>query len=107
MSTDEHSLREELGHWPEGSRVIVEATPLAEWLAPVVEGCGHEVVIIDARAARNLVRSKKKTDARDAYTLARVGRVAGTWRCIASRRRRGCDEASCRGVRGWCVRPRR
>ena len=73
VSTDEQALCEELARWPKGSRVIVEATPLAEWLARVVESCGHEVVIIDARAARHLVRSKKKTDARDAYTLARLG----------------------------------
>lgn len=55
------------------SRVIIESTPLAEWAASVAEAAGHEAVIIDARAARHLVRSKKKTDARDAYTLARLG----------------------------------
>lgn len=55
-------------------RVVIEASPLAEWVAEVVEASGHEAVIIDARAARHLVSSKKKTDARDARTLARLAR---------------------------------
>lgn len=70
--TDEAALAQVLGDWAR-SRVIIEATPLAEWAARVVERAGHEAVIIDARAARHLVHSKKKTDARDAYTLARIG----------------------------------
>lgn len=58
-------------------RVFVEATPLAEWAAERAEQAGCEAVIIDARAARHVVRSSKKTDARDAHTLARLGH--GGW----------------------------
>ena len=71
-ATEASALAEELARWPL-SRVIIESSPLAEWVASVAERCGHEAVIIDARAARHLVNSKKKTDARDAYTLARLG----------------------------------
>lgn len=55
-------------------RSVVESAPLAEWAAAELEAGGHEVTIIDARAARHLVRSKKKTDARDAHTLAQLAR---------------------------------
>lgn len=55
-------------------RVIIEASPLAEWVSRIVESGGHEAIIIDPRAAKHLVSSKKKTDARDARTLAQIGR---------------------------------
>jgi transposase len=56
-------------------RVVIEAAPLAEWVAAQVEAGGHEAVLIDARAAKHLVRSAKKTDARDARTLAQLART--------------------------------
>lgn len=65
-------------------RVVIEASPLAEWLASEVEGLGHEVVIIDARAAKHLVRSAKKTDARDARTLAQLARTG--WYTVVHRK---------------------
>ena len=55
-------------------QVVIEASPLAEWTAAVLEAAGCAVVVIDPRAAKHLVRSKKKTDARDARTLARLSR---------------------------------
>lgn len=55
-------------------RVIIEASPLAELAANYVEALGHEPVIIDARAAKNLMDAMKKTDPRDAHTLAEIGR---------------------------------
>jgi transposase len=71
--TDEEGLREAVeGLLP--LRAIIEACPLAEWAAGVLEGLGCEAVVIDPRAAKHLVSSKKKTDARDARTLARIGR---------------------------------
>jgi len=55
-------------------KVMIEASPLAETIATIVESYGHTVVIIDARAAKNLMSSMKKTDRRDAQTLAEIGR---------------------------------
>ncbi|MGL6159290.1 IS110 family transposase [Microbulbifer sp.] len=55
-------------------QVILEASPLAEMAARIVEELGHEPVIIDARLAKNLMKAKKKTDRRDARTLADIGR---------------------------------
>ena len=55
-------------------KVIIEAHPLAETVAGIVEELGHVPVIIDARAAKNLMDAMKKTDRRDAQTLAEIGR---------------------------------
>lgn len=54
--------------------VVIEASPLAEWASREVELGGHRAVIVDARAAKRLMQARKKTDARDALTLARLAR---------------------------------
>jgi transposase len=56
-------------------RCVMEAGPLAEWLSELVEGLGHEAVVIDARKARGVIRTKKKTDKLDARNLARMSRT--------------------------------
>jgi len=56
-------------------RVVIESSPLAEWLASVLEEGGHEPVIVDARAAKQLLSATKKTDRRDAATLAGMART--------------------------------
>ena len=55
-------------------KVIIEASPLAETIASIVEDHGHQPIIIDARTAKHLMSSMKKTDRRDARTLAEIGR---------------------------------
>jgi transposase len=55
-------------------KVIIEAHPLAETVARIVEERGHNPVVIDARAAKHLMDAMKKTDRRDAQTLAEIGR---------------------------------
>lgn len=55
-------------------KVILEASPLAEMAVRMLEELGHEAVIIDARLAKQLMKAKKKTDRRDARTLAEIGR---------------------------------
>lgn len=74
VATAEESLREALLGWGV-VRVVVESCPLAEWLARCVEAAGHEAVVIDARAAKGLMAVSKKTDTRDARTLARMART--------------------------------
>ena len=54
--------------------VIIEASPLAESVAQIIEDLGHIPIIVDARAAKNLMSAMKKTDRRDAQTLAEIGR---------------------------------
>jgi transposase len=54
---------------------LVEAAPLAEWCKRGLEALGFECEIIDTRRAQKLFDSRKKTDQRDARTLARMARV--------------------------------
>lgn len=55
-------------------RVVVEACPLAEWVCQLLEALGHEAIIIDARHAKAVIRTKKKTDRIDARKLAQISR---------------------------------
>ncbi|MGR8953527.1 MAG: IS110 family transposase [Gammaproteobacteria bacterium] len=75
IPTDADGFRTRLGS-VEGMKCVVEASPLAEWAAQTLEALGHEAVIIDARRAKAVVCTKKKTDrvnARDLANMARTG----------------------------------
>jgi transposase len=70
-------------------RCVVEASPLAEWAVQTLEGLGHEAVIIDARRAKAIVCTKKKTDrvnARDLANMARTGWYTEVYRKSAKAR---------------------
>lgn len=56
-------------------RCALEAGPLAEWLSGIIEGLGHKAIVIDARKARGVIRTKKKTDKLDARNLAKMSRT--------------------------------
>lgn len=56
-------------------RMVVEACPLAEWVCQLLEELGHEAIIIDARRAKGVVRTKRKTDKIDARKLAQISRT--------------------------------
>lgn len=75
IATDADGFRTRLGG-VETMKCVVEASPLAEWAVQTLEGLGHEAVIIDARRAKAVVCTKKKTDrvnARDLANMARTG----------------------------------
>jgi len=74
VTTDEAGLRGVLGG-RRRMRCVLEAGPLAEWMAEVIEGLGHEALVIDARKARGVIRTKKKTDRLDARNLAKMSRT--------------------------------
>jgi transposase len=48
---------------------------MAEWLSEIIEGLGHNPIVIDARKARGVIRTKKKTDKLDARNLAKMSRT--------------------------------
>lgn len=56
-------------------RCVLEAGPLAEWVSRLVEEMGHDAIVIDARKATGVIRTKKKTDRLDALNLARMGKT--------------------------------
>lgn len=74
VPTEELKLRQALGG-RDRMRCLVEASPLAEWVAALVEGLGHEATVIDTRKAKGVIRTKKKTDKLDARNLARMSRT--------------------------------
>ena len=62
-------------------RCVVEAAPLAESLRVELAAFGIDCTIVDARAAKGFFESRKKTDRRDAVTLARMCR-AGWYKAV-------------------------
>lgn len=58
---------------PGWMRCVVEASPLSEWVAGVLESLGHEAVVVDPRKAKAVITTKRKTDRLDARNLARMG----------------------------------
>jgi transposase len=59
-------------------RIVVEAGGQSWWVSRLLEGCGHEVVVANPRQVRLISASTRKSDAVDAETLARLGRVDPT-----------------------------
>jgi transposase len=74
IPTDEDGIRTRLGKL-EPMRCVIEASPLAEWMARQVESYQHEAVIIDPRRAKAVVCTKKKTDRVNAQDLGHMGRT--------------------------------
>jgi transposase len=56
-------------------RVAIEAGTHSPWASRVLEGCGHEVLVANARKLRLIYANKRKTDEVDAENLARLARV--------------------------------
>ena len=59
-----------------GARIVIEASTESEWVAEVLEGAGHEVIVVDPNYAPMYgeLRRKVKTDRRDAAALAEANR---------------------------------
>ena len=74
IPTDEDGIRARMGKTPT-LRCVIEASPLAEWMARQVERYGHEARIIDPRRAKAVLCTKKKTDRINARDLAQMGRT--------------------------------
>jgi transposase len=56
-------------------RVAIEAGTHSPWASRMLEGCGHEVLVANARKLRLIYSNKRKTDEVDAENLARLARV--------------------------------
>jgi transposase len=57
-------------------RVAIEAGTHSPWVSRVLEECGHEVLVANARKLRPIYANKRKTDEVDALkNLARLARV--------------------------------
>jgi transposase len=56
-------------------RIAIEAGTHSPWASRVLEECGHEVLVANARKLRLIYANKRKTDEIDAESLARLARV--------------------------------
>jgi transposase len=56
-------------------RIAIEAGTHSPWASRVLEECGHEVLVANARKTRLIYANKRKTDEVDAENLARLARV--------------------------------
>ena len=56
-------------------RIAIEAGTHSPWASRVLEECGHEVLVANARKLRLIYANKRKTDEVDAENLARPARV--------------------------------
>jgi transposase len=56
-------------------RIAIEVGTHSPWASRVLEECGHEVLVANARKLRLIYTNKRKTDEVDAQNLARLARV--------------------------------
>ena len=74
LRTTPEALRRRFG--PEQPlRIAIEAGTHSPWVSRVLEECGHEVLVANARKLRLIYANKRKTDEVDAENLARLARL--------------------------------
>ena len=56
-------------------RIAIETGTHSPWASRILEECGHEVLVANARKLRLIYANKRKTDEIDAENLARLARV--------------------------------
>jgi transposase len=56
-------------------RIAIEAGTHSPWASRILEECGHEVLVANARKTRLIYANARKTDEIDAENLARLARV--------------------------------
>jgi transposase len=56
-------------------RIAIEAGTHSPWVSRLLEECGHEMLVANARKLRLIYANKRKTDEVDAENLARLARL--------------------------------
>ena len=69
--------------------VVIEVGTHSPWVSRLLEYCGHEVIVANARKVRLIYGSDNKTDEVDAESLARLGRLDP--KLLAPIRHRGAE----------------
>ena len=57
------------------ARVVLEVGPQSRWISELLERCGHQVLVANARRVRLISESDTKSDRNDAMRLAMLARV--------------------------------
>src|SRR5829696_7801345 len=74
LRTTPEALRRRFGS-EQPMRIAIEAGTHLPWVSRVLEECGHEVLVANARKLRLIYANKRKTDEVDAENLARLARL--------------------------------
>jgi len=74
VRTEAHTLYEQFGELSR-QRVVMETGTHSPWMSALLEGCGHEVIVANARKLRLIAENDNKSDAVDAFELADLGRT--------------------------------
>ena len=74
LPTTEDGFRRQFGHW-KPARIALEAGTHSRWVAPLLSGMGHEVIVANPRQLKALTQSTRKNDAEDARKLALYARA--------------------------------
>jgi transposase len=72
LRTNPEALRRRFASEP-SLRIAIETGTHSPWVSRVLEECGHEVLVANARKLRLIYANKRKTDEVDAENLARRG----------------------------------
>src|SRR4029453_4645476 len=75
LPTTPEALRRRFSSELQPLRVAIEAGTHSPWVSRVLEECGHEVLVANARKIRLIYANKRKTDEIDAENLARLARL--------------------------------
>jgi transposase len=74
LRTTPEALRRRFASEP-SVRIAIETGTHSPWVSRLLEECGHEVLVANARKLRLIYANKRKTDEIDAQNLARLARL--------------------------------
>jgi transposase len=74
LRTTPEALRRRFASEP-SLRIAMETGTHSPWVSRLLEECGHEVLVANARKLRLIYSNKRKTDEIDAENLARLARL--------------------------------
>jgi transposase len=74
LRTNPETLRRRFASEP-SLRIAIETGTHSPWVSRLLEECGHEVLVANARKLRLIYSNKRKTDEVDAENLARLARL--------------------------------
>ncbi len=75
LRTNPEAFRRRFASHEQPMRIAIETGTHSPWVSRVLEECGHEVLVANARKLRLIYANKRKTDEIDAENLARLARL--------------------------------
>jgi len=75
LRTSPEALRLRFASQERPMRIAIETGTHSPWVSRLLEECGHEVLVANARKTRLIYANRRKTDEVDAENLARLARL--------------------------------